>query len=156
MFGRRAAIDDPGHKAILESVAVLISVQPAEEYLRYVPMTVQPSKTSAVAETCWGGILQEDSCAGVWHTGEYQMKPLWLPSSLYTGEYDRLVKNMENGSARPCFAVEVEQGAPRKENSPSMRQKSCSFSAPCWKLEVTPRGMPSRKQWQRWPPTQHG
>ncbi|KAH8756148.1 cytochrome P450 [Hyaloscypha finlandica] len=109
VFGRRAAIDDPGHKAILESVAVLISVQPAEEYLRYVPMTVQPSKTSAVAETCWGGILQEDSCAGVWHTGEYQMKPLWLPSSLYTGEYDRLVKNMENGSARPCFAVETEK-----------------------------------------------
>jgi hypothetical protein len=28
-------------------------------------MAVQPSQTSAVVETFWGGILQEDSCVGV-------------------------------------------------------------------------------------------
>jgi hypothetical protein len=76
VFRRMAAIDDPELKAFLGCCSGRISVRPAEEYLQCIPMAIQLSKTSAVVETSWGGILQEDSCVGVWHTGDYQMKPL--------------------------------------------------------------------------------
>jgi hypothetical protein len=40
----------------------------------------------------------------------------------------RLVKKMENGSARPCFAVEVEQGAAKREFAIDETEKLFVFS----------------------------
>lgn len=43
------------------------------------------------------------------------MNPNESSSRLYQAEYDALLKKMENGTARPCFAVDVTQSGDKKE-----------------------------------------
>ncbi|CZR68763.1 related to cytochrome P450 [Phialocephala subalpina] len=111
VFGRRASIDDPELKAILKAVADL------GEYL------FNPMK-NLVDAFPWLAKLP---------------KPLqwWRPAgeayfknaiSIYQHELDKLLVKMDNGTARPCFAVDVIQAAEKKEFQIGEHEKLFVFS----------------------------
>ncbi|PMD44463.1 cytochrome P450 [Hyaloscypha variabilis F] len=111
VFGRRAAVDDPELKAILDSVNVLneymfsplLNMCDTFPWLASLPKSLQwwrPGGEAYFKRTC----------------------------ALYKGEYDRLLKKIENGTARPCFGVDLEQGAALKEFTLSETEKLFVFA----------------------------